>query len=201
MHRRTLGVLALIIVTSLATSGCFRMARSAMRAGRSTSGNSSNQTKPEDLTWSCSPIDARATKKLDGYRAAWATYVEKYNAGDLTGAAQIAAVVDGINNAHWSEKPKPEDCQRPVGVAIGDLLAREAGVNWVLANGTTICLCSPTGKVLVGSVDIAETWLTTKTHRVNDLVSEIKNAVRTTTGEPIEIGTKPDVDESGEDMI
>lgn len=146
-------------------------------------------------------MNAPATKKLDGYRATWAKYVEKYNAGELSGAAQIAAVVDGINNAHWSEKPKTEDCVRPVGVAIGDLLAREAGVNWVLANGTTICLGSPNGKVLVGSADIAETWLTTRTNRMSELVGEVKNAVRTTTGEPIEIGTKPGVDESGEEMI
>jgi hypothetical protein len=200
MHPRTLVALTLIAAVTLSTTSCSRMVRSSMRSGRS-SGSSSSQVKPEDLTWQFSPLDARATKKLEGYRAAWKEYVEKYGAGDLNGSAQVAAVVDGINNAHWSEKPKPEDCRRPVGVAIGDVLAREAGVNWVLANGSTICLVSPNGKVLVGSVDIAETWITTKTNRMDTLVSEIKEAVRTTTGEPIEIGTKPDVDESGEEII
>lgn len=203
MHLRTIAVLTLIAATTLPTPGCSRLARNALRAGRtgSGSGGSTNQTKPEDLTWGFSPLDARANKKLDGYRAAWKQYVEKYNAGDLSGVAQIAAVVDGINTAHWSERPNLEDCRRPLGVAIGDLLAREAGVHWALANGTTICLGSSNGKVLVGSVDIAESWLTTKTQRMNELISEVKVAVRDTAGTPVEIGTKPDVDESDEEMI
>jgi hypothetical protein len=70
-----------------------------------------------------------------------------------------------------------------------------------MVNGGTLCLGNPNGKVLVGPLDITMTWLTNKTHPVKELITEVKDAVRNTTGKPVEIGTKPDVDESDEDMI
>ncbi|MDP1661701.1 MAG: hypothetical protein Q8L55_07275 [Phycisphaerales bacterium] len=199
MSTRTVLVCALTLII-VAAPGCSRLARTAARSQRSYASSGRN-TPPEELRIPFKDLDAQAVKTLNSHRAKWSEYVQKFDATETEGAAQVAAVMQGFINAHWSERPQPEDFARPLGVAIGDVLKREGNVNWVLAGGHTICLVSPTGKVAVAPVNIAKKWISAKSHPMGKLIDEVAKAVRETTGEPAQIGFLEDEDESDQDMV
>jgi hypothetical protein len=203
LNKHAAAILALVTVIALAPAGgCSRLARGALRAGRgSNSYGSSREIKPEDIKISIADLDAKSVKLLNGYRAKWAVYVQKYNATDVEGAAQVLAVLEGFNNAHWSEKPRVEDFSEPLGVAIGDALKREGNINWVLAEGDTICLVNPTGKVAVAPVGIAASWLAGKKHPMEQLIKDVAKAVRETTGEPVLFGFEDAGEDAGEPQL
>jgi len=190
---------ALTIIT-IAAPGCSRLARTAMRSQRSYA-SSGQSTPPEELRIPFKELDAQAVKTINAHRAKWSEYVQRFEATDTEGAAQVVAVMNGYINAHWSERPQPEDFVRPLGVAIGDVLKREGNVNWVLAGGRTICLVSPNGKVAVAPVNIANKWIASKSHPIDKLIGEVAKAARETTGEPAQIGFLEDEDESDHDMV
>ena len=168
-----------------------------MRTNRGGSSRSSQPT-PEQITISFTPLSGKSLQVIQGAREKWATFITKYEASELTGAAQAAAVVEGFTNAHWSEKPKPEDLAPALGAAIGDILKAQGSVDWVLAEGTTICLVSPNGKVAVAPVAIATKWLSSRKNPLDKLGGEVAQAVRDTTGEPVLIGFDDEEDESGD---
>lgn len=197
MRTRTIAVLTLTALFCLVAPACSRLARSAMRANRNSSSRSS-QPSPEQMKIDFTALDARSSKIISDSRAKWATYCEKYSATDLTGAAQVIAVVDGFNNAHWSEKPQAEDLAPALGTAIGDVLKAEGNIDWVLAEGSHICLVSPNGKVAFAPVATATQWLKSKTHPMSELKQEVAQAIRETTGEPVLIGFDEGEDESTE---
>lgn len=185
---RTILVGSLLLAT-IAAPGCSRLARTAMRTGRSSYAyNSRKEVKPEDIHISFADLDAQSVKILNGHRAKWSELVQKYDATGVEGAAQVLAVLEGYGNAHWSEKPKVEDLAEPLGVAIGDTLKREGNITWVLAEGDTVCLVNSTGKVAVAPVGIAETWLASHKHPIDQLIKDVAKAVRDTKGEPVLIG-------------
>lgn len=187
MKKHAFVVCALIAALAV-LPGCSRLARTALRGNRTGSSYGSRQPKPEDMRISIADLDAASVKILNQQRAKWSEYVQKYNAGDVIGKAQVLAVMEAVTAAHWSEKPKTEDLIEPLGVAIGDALKLEGNINWVLAEGDTVCLVSPNGKVAVAPVGIAEAWLGTQKYPMDTLIKDVAKAVRETTGEPVLIG-------------
>lgn len=193
MHLRTITAVTLIAVVTLSAAGCLRVPR--LRSSRSSSGYSRQQT-PEEMKIGFRALDARSLKIVSEARAKWATYCEKYDATALTGTAQITAVLSGFNNAHWSEKPNPDDMAQPLGAAIGDVLKAQKNVDWVLVDGY-ICLVSPNGKVAVTPVATAKEWIKAKKHPIDELIQDVADAIRETTGEPVLVGLDEDQDDSG----
>lgn len=179
-------LVGLIASSVLVAEGCRPRLRYGAYGGGS--GSRASKPKPEDMKIETSPLDANATKRLNENREKWKTYVTKYGADGQSGAAQVIAVFDGMQNDQaWWEKPKPEDLLHPLGTAIGDALAKEGHVSWCIAEGY-VCLVSSNGKVAVGPVSIADSWLTNKKQTMETLRGEVAKAVRETTGEPVFFG-------------
>jgi hypothetical protein len=196
MYLRNLAVVTLVALVMVSTVGCFRGPRLRTSRGYSGYSSSSRQPKPEEMKIGFRALDARSLKVLSDARAKWATYCEKYDATGLSGAAQVTAVVGAFNNAHWSERPSPEDFAQPLGVAIGDTLKAQGNVDWVVVDGY-ICLVSPNGKVAVTPVATAKEWLKAKKHPIDELIQYVADAIRETTGEPVLVGLDEDEEDSG----
>lgn len=194
-------VVSLAVASIVIAPGCGRMARSVARMGSRSYGSRSSQPNPADIRISYTTPGPGSVKAMDKARAKWAEFCGKYEATELKGGAQIVAVLDAFNNAHWSEKPQVEDMVQPLGVAIGDALKARGDVNWALAENSVVCLVSTNGKVAVASLATARKWLTAKNHPFDALADEVQRAVRDTTGEPVLIGFDDGENQSDEAEI